>query len=91
MVAKGSVFVAHGFFFARRVADLSFDGTGGRVERYPNVPTSIGVVLSNKMATYTELSTTLGVEDLYDLLEVIQVDSYNMQQARKDAQRANDN
>ena len=45
--------------------------------RYVNVPVSIGVVVSSRLATLVELSTVLGGEDLYDLLEILAVDSYN--------------
>ena len=42
-----------------------------------NVPRVIGVVLSSRIATMTELTTTLGAHDLYDLLEVLAVDAHN--------------
>ena len=42
-----------------------------------NVPVSIGVVVSSRLATLVELSTVLGGEDLYDLLEVLSVDAHN--------------
>jgi hypothetical protein len=45
--------------------------------RYPNVPQTIGAVLSSRMATMVELDTVLGVEDLCNMLEVIAVDAYN--------------
>jgi len=44
---------------------------------YVNVPKTIATVLSSGMATLTELSTTLGTEDLWWLLEISTVDSYN--------------
>jgi hypothetical protein len=37
----------------------------------------IAVVVSSKLATLTELDTTLGTEDLHDLLEIVAVDSHN--------------
>ena len=37
----------------------------------------IAVVVSSKLATLTELGTSLGTEDLHDLLEVAAVDSHN--------------
>jgi hypothetical protein len=45
-----------------------------------NVSPRIGAVLSastDKAATLVALSTTLGLEDLYNLIEVIEVDRYN--------------
>ena len=42
-----------------------------------NVTRAVGRVLSARMATMRELDEALGTEDLYDLLEVIVVDSYN--------------
>jgi hypothetical protein len=45
-----------------------------------NVSPRIGAVLSastDKAATLAALSTTLGLEDLYNLIEVIEVDRYN--------------
>ena len=45
--------------------------------RYPNVPQTIGAVISSRMATMVELDTVLGVEDLCNMLEVIAVDAIN--------------
>jgi hypothetical protein len=42
-----------------------------------NVPPLVGTVFSSGRATWTELSTTLGVEDLWDILEVLRVDRHN--------------
>ena len=42
-----------------------------------NVPREIAVVISSGHASLTELSTTLGLEDLQDLMEIIIVDSHN--------------
>lgn len=42
-----------------------------------NVPPTIGMVVSCGKATLAELSTTLGLEDLRDLLEIIAVDAHN--------------
>jgi hypothetical protein len=35
------------------------------------------VVVSARLASLSELSTTLGVQDLYDLLEIAAVDAHN--------------
>ena len=39
----------------------------------------IGAVLSARLATLHELQTVYGVEDAYDLLEVLTVDAHNEQ------------
>lgn len=44
---------------------------------YANVPQSVGVVVSKRLATTTELQTVLGAQDLYDILEILAVDSFN--------------
>lgn len=44
---------------------------------YKNVPKTIGTVVSSGLASLTELTTTLGLEDLWVLLEINSVDSYN--------------
>lgn len=41
------------------------------------MPTSIARVISAKHATLRELQTHYGSEDLYTLLEIIAVDTYN--------------
>lgn len=51
--------------------------------RYKNVPQSIGVVMSQKMATLHELQTVYGIEDVYDMLEVLNVDAHNQEIANK--------
>ena len=42
-----------------------------------NVPPTIGFVLSFDKSLIGPLSTTLGLEDLHDLIEVITVDAHN--------------
>ena len=44
---------------------------------YPNIPGSIGRALSSRLVTLTELGSTLGLEDLWDILEVIAVNAHN--------------
>ncbi|MBR8479451.1 transcription elongation factor GreA [Burkholderia cenocepacia] len=44
---------------------------------YPNVPRTIGAVVSRRLATLHELQTVYGQDDLHDLLEIIVVDSHN--------------
>jgi hypothetical protein len=41
------------------------------------VPATIGTVVSSRLATLNELQTVYGVRDLYDFLEVINVDRFN--------------
>lgn len=41
------------------------------------MPRAVGAVLSAQLASMTELTTTLGTEDLYDLLEIVMVDAAN--------------
>jgi hypothetical protein len=40
-------------------------------------------VISSKLATLHELQTVYGVEDLYNLLEIVAVDNYNQMLASK--------
>jgi len=49
------------------------------------VPRSIGFVVSAQLATYAELGTVLGAEDLYDLLEILAVDRHNERVMQKRA------
>lgn len=44
---------------------------------YANVPRSIGLVVSRRLATMVELQTTLGAQDLYNLIEILAVDNHN--------------
>lgn len=51
---------------------------GGRAPvAYVNVPETIAIVVSNRLATLHELNTVYGVQDLHDLLEIIVVDAVN--------------
>lgn len=40
-------------------------------------------MISSRLATLNELQTVLGVEDLYDLIEVLSVDRYNQMLASR--------
>jgi hypothetical protein len=42
-----------------------------------NVPRAVALVVAARLASLTELGTTLGAEDLYDLLEIMVVDAHN--------------
>lgn len=48
-----------------------------RVVDYVNVPRTIATVISSGKASKVELDSVLGVQDLWDLLEIIQVDAHN--------------
>jgi 4-diphosphocytidyl-2C-methyl-D-erythritol kinase len=41
------------------------------------VPATIGTVVSKGFATLHELESVYGTQDLYDMLEIIAVDSHN--------------
>jgi hypothetical protein len=45
--------------------------------RYPNVPQTIGIVVSMRLATLHELETVYGIQDVYDMLEICVVDNEN--------------
>lgn len=42
-----------------------------------NVPPTIGQAISGNLALLGPLSTTLGLEDLHDILEVRRIDAHN--------------
>jgi len=44
---------------------------------YANVPATVGIVVSKRLATLHELQTVYGLEDLYDLLEIAVIDDHN--------------
>lgn len=56
---------------------------------YVNVPAVIGSIVSSKLATLNELQTVYGIEDAYDLLEIINVNSYNQRAVEKWQQSTN--
>ena len=41
------------------------------------MPRTIGSLISHRLATPHELETIYGIEDMYDMLEIIIIDSYN--------------
>ena len=45
------------------------------------MPPIVGMVVSSRLATLCELQTAYGVQDLYDLAEVVTVDAYNRRKA----------
>ncbi|MDR1311996.1 MAG: transcription elongation factor GreA [Burkholderiaceae bacterium] len=48
-----------------------------RLASYVNVPLVVAIAIANKKATLIELQTVYGIEDLYDMMEMIAVESYN--------------
>lgn len=50
---------------------------GPKLLEYANVPSTIGILLSHKVATLNEMQTVYGLEDVYDMLEIVIVDSHN--------------
>ncbi len=50
---------------------------GEQLIQYINVPKIIALLVGNKMASLHELSTVYGLEDAYDLIEILVVDSNN--------------
>lgn len=51
-----------------------------------NVPPTIGAAISADKSLIGPLSSTLGLEDLYDLLEVMEVDAENQRRIAKAAE-----
>lgn len=51
-----------------------------------NVPPTIGAVISIDKSLAVPLSTSLGLEDLYDILEVMEVDDENQRRIAKAAE-----
>jgi 4-diphosphocytidyl-2C-methyl-D-erythritol kinase len=50
---------------------------------YENVPKIVGSVVSHHLATFHELDTVYGTEDLYDMIEIIAVDNHNQRVINK--------
>jgi hypothetical protein len=68
------------------------DGTVGDEQpvwsEYRNLGSgAVGSVISAKLATLHELDTVYGVADLYKLVEVIRIDTFNQKLAHKWATR----
>jgi hypothetical protein len=57
------------------LAIYDFDSEG--LVDYPNVPPTIGMAISHDKALSGPLNTVLGLEALYDILEIILVDAHN--------------
>ena len=81
----GSVASTHGFFTGRRAVKFP-TGPSGRhsavgLVNYANVPRIIGTLISSRLTTLDQLQSVYGVQDAYDLLEVLSVDAHNEQVA----------
>lgn len=44
---------------------------------YANVPTVIGAAISHRVATLHEMQTVYSLGDVYDMLEIVNVDAHN--------------
>lgn len=55
---------------------MPFAGSGG-LTSYANLPPIVGMVVSSRHASLHELQSVYGVEDLYNLAELIIVDAHN--------------
>ena len=79
--------IAHGFFEGRRPLSLQRLPGGGQQKgfaEYLNLSAVVGTLLSKRMATLHELDTVYGVQDVYDMLEVITIDNYNQVLANRE-------
>lgn len=47
------------------------------------MPPILGAVISRRMATLHELDTVYGLQDVYDLLEIVAVDDFNQSLIRQ--------
>jgi hypothetical protein len=61
--------------------DLGDEGAG--LLECPNVPPSIAFAYLSGKETYYALSADLGLEDLYDIIEIAMVDANNKRILRK--------
>jgi hypothetical protein len=66
---------------------LPAGGAGLSLKPFPNVPRTIGTVISHQFATLHELQTVYGVRDMLDFLEIIAVDACNSRRIRSSAKR----
>lgn len=75
---------ARGFFASRQAIQLdTLGGSGKAWAEYRNLTRIIGAATSSKLATLHELQTVYGLEDAYNLIEVMMVDNYNQALANK--------
>lgn len=62
---------------------MVFDEAPGGLIDYVNVPPLLGMAISGQPELLAHLSTTLGLEDLHDILEVRRIDAHNARVIRK--------
>ena len=69
----------YGFFDARRHVDFGLSGGAGsdRIIEYTNIAPIFATVISARMVTLHELDTVYGLEDVFDMLEIIAIDNHN--------------
>jgi hypothetical protein len=70
---------ALGFFNGRCYIEHRPARANKNDQDFINVTGLIGVLVATKMATLHELDSVYGVEDAYDLLEILQVERINSQ------------
>src|SRR6202012_116313 len=71
---------AHKFFAGRRPLEIALFDHGAEaagLREYVNVSPHIGMIISRDPSMLVHLTSTLGLRDLYDLVEVMQIDGYN--------------
>lgn len=85
-----SVRASLGFFHGRRTPDygLATARVGGLID-YVNVSTLVGMIVSSRLATLSDMQTAYGLEDAYDLAEVISIDVHNRIEAAKNRVKHN--
>lgn len=70
--------VACGFLAARKLLPkLNLGDVVPGLLDYPNLPRSIGAVVSSDKATLRECQEYYSIEDVYNMLEVIAIDAHN--------------
>lgn len=70
---------ALGFFSGRLAPDYGVGSARSGLIEYLNVPTLLGMIVSGGAATLAELQSIYGLEDAYNLSEIIMVDAHNRQ------------
>jgi len=81
---------AHGFLYTRHHLEIDpgvwLDGSGKYID-YPNIPRTIGAVMSSKQATLLELRESYYLDDVYLMLEVTSVDAHNRNIAMEEQEK----
>lgn len=69
---------AYGFFRGRFAVETSLGNyDDSELIDYVNVSPLVGAVISSAKATLHECNTVYSIEDLYDILEIVNVDAHN--------------